>query len=299
MLTASFSLQRFLPTADLQSFVKDVVFMHDARPLETPPERLLPDGDFMLIINLENGYIAQNPAGDFHAGKAATAYVHAHAQGAFYLRKTGAYRGITVHLTPDGMHRLLRISLSELPLNSIFTLEELMGKWGQELAERLCECTSQATQLACLEQQLRQRFHQSAERVAPITPVLNLVAQQQGKINVETLAETFFISRKTLERKFLQQVGVTPKHYLRMIRFRNAYTQLSLGNFQEMMDLVVENGYFDQMHMIKDFKQFVGKTPTELIKSPDFQQAFYHVQYRKLTNQQQCMSSAPPALTFL
>ncbi|MFN7118782.1 MAG: helix-turn-helix domain-containing protein [Saprospiraceae bacterium] len=299
MLTASFSIQRFLPSVDLQPFVKDFIFIYDARPLEIPPERLLPDGNFMLVINLENGYIAHTSVGNYHAEKAATAHVHAHAQGAFYLRKTGIYRGITVHLTPDGMHGLLQSSLNELPLNAVFNLEELCVKWGRELAARLCACTSQQAQLTCLEQLLRQKLNSSFGHVTPMSPLLNWIEQRQGQVNVQTLAETFFISRKTLERKFLQQVGISPKQYLRMIRFRHAYTQLSLGNFQEMMDLVVENGYFDQMHMIKDFKQFIGKTPTELIKSPDFQQAFYHVQYRKLANLSFAPTSTAPALTVL
>lgn len=282
MLTASFSLQRFLPMVDLQPFVKDFIFIHDTRPLSIPSERLLPDGNFMLVINLENGYIAQNAGGVYHAEKTANGYVHAHAQGAFYLHKTGAYRGITVHLTPDGMHRLLRASLSELSLNSIFTLEELFGKWGRELKDRMCACASQQAQLACLEQLLRKKFESSFWNPT-IEPMLNWAEQQHGNVNVQTLAETFFISRKTLERKFLQQVGITPKQYLRMIRFRNTYTQLSLGNFREMMDLVVENGYFDQMHMIKEFKQFLGTTPSELLKSPDFTQPSYHTQYRRLS----------------
>lgn len=278
-------MQRFLPSVDLQPFVKDFIFMNDARPLGTLPERLIPDGDFLLAINLENGYIAQHPMNTYAATLPATGYLHAHAQRAYYLHKTGHYRGIALHLTPDGMYQLLRTSLFELPLDSIFTTEELFGKWGKDLAERLCECATPKAQLAYLEQQLRQKLNKNHWNGESMMSILNWVGQHHDKVSVQNVAEHFFISRKTLERRFLQRVGVTPKQYMRMIRFRNAYTQLSLHNYHEMMDLVEENGYFDQMHMIKDFKQFIGATPSELLKSPNFMQPSYHTQYRRLSTE--------------
>ncbi len=279
-------MQRFLPAVDLQPFIKDFIFINDARTNETPPERFMPDGDFMLVLNLENGYLAQHDNRLYDAQKSAVGYLHTHAHSAFYLHKPSSYRGIALHFTPEGMYHLLRASLFELPLNAIFTFEELMGNWAKDLAERLCECPSQQAQLDYLERQLRQRFNQRIWSSDSIMPILNWIEQKQSKINVQEIAAHFFISRKTLERKFLQRVGLTPKHYLRMIRFRNAYTQLSLSRYHEMMDLVVENGYFDQMHMIKDFKHFVGATPAELAKSANFLASSYHAQYRQLENQQ-------------
>lgn len=280
-------MQRFLPMADLQPFMKDFIFIKDARPSESPPERLLPDGNFMLVINLQNGYLVQNATRTFSAEKSVTGYLHGHSSSAFYLHKTAVYQGIALHFTPDGLYHLLRTSLHELPMDAIFTTEELFGKWGKELATHLWECSTPEAQIACLERLLQQKFRKVGYINQPIMPILNWIEQYKGNLSVEALATQFFISRKTLERRFLQRVGLPPKQYLRIIRFRHAYTQLCLGDYKEMLDLVAENGYFDQMHMIKEFKQFVGFTPTELLEKSDLAQQLYHNAYRTLEHQEE------------
>lgn len=280
-------MQRFIPAADLQPFVKDFIFVKDARPSDAAPERLLPDGNFMLVLNLQNGYVAQNATRTFGAEKAVTGYLHGHASSAFYLHKTTVYQGIVLHFTPDGLYHLLRSSLHELPMDAIFTTEELFGKWGKELTARLCECATPQIQLAFLEKILRQKFYKVGYMSKPIMPILNWIEQYKGNVSVQTLADQFFVSRKTLERRFLQRVGLSPKHYLRIIRFRNTYTQLCLGNYEGMLDLVAENGYFDQMHMIKEFKQLGGLTPSELLEASDFPKQLYHNAYRMLEHQEQ------------
>lgn len=280
MLTASFSMQRFLSAGDLQPFVKDFVFLEDARPLCAPPQQLLPDGNFMLVFNLEGGYLSEYPHHAQAATKAAVGYLHTHASSAFQLSKTGFYRGIALHLTPDGLYHLLRSSLCELPLDALLTTEELFGKWGRNLAEHLEEITSLKAQIAFLEQALRHKFANVRYRADSMSPFLDWIDAHHG--NVQEMATAFCMSRKTLERRFQQRIGLSPKQYSRMIRFRKAYTQLCIGNYAEMMDLVVENGYFDQMHMIKEFKQFVGTTPSVLINTAQQAQQSYHIAYRKL-----------------
>lgn len=282
MLTAPVSIQCFAAPIDLQPFVKDFIFIKDDRSNDAPPERLMPDGNFMLVLNLENGYTAANGDQQYAAEKSGMGYLHGHASGAFYLSKSAAYQGIALHFTPEGLYHLLRTSLQELPLDGIFTTEELLGKWGKDLVVRLQEQATTSQQIACLETLLRQKFRPVLSTEAGMMPVLSWIEQHKGMTTVQDLAATFCMSRKTLERRFQQRVGLPPKQYLRTIRFRHAYTRLCMGDFSAMMDLVVEHGYFDQMHMIKEFKQMVGRTPAELLKSADFQEQFYHLAYRKM-----------------
>lgn len=275
-------MQCFPLAPDLRVFVKDVVLLKDTNTLPVPPQRLLPDGNFMLVLNLENGYLTQMPDQTYEAGKTAVGYLHTQANSAFQLQKIGAYRGIILHFSPDGLYHLLRTSLADLPMNAILTTEELFGKWGKQLAERLCEFSTPTLQIAFLEKELRHKFNKVGYTTDAMTPLLAWIEEKKGKASVQAMAEAHCMSRKTLERRFQQRVGILPKQYLRIIRFRHAYSQLCLGKYHEMMDLVVDNGYFDQMHMIKEFKQFVNTTPAELAKANQQLQQSYHAEYRKL-----------------
>jgi AraC-like DNA-binding protein len=59
-------------------------------------------------------------------------------------------------------------------------------------------------------------------------------------------------------------VGVTPHHYLRILRFRGAVRFLRERRLEKMSDLASELGYADQSHFIKEVKAFSGYTPTAL-----------------------------------
>jgi AraC-like DNA-binding protein len=75
------------------------------------------------------------------------------------------------------------------------------------------------------------------------------------------LAEDVNMSQKHLERLFQRYVGHTPKTYARIARFQGALGSMTLSQGMDAVDLVSRFGYFDQAHLINDFKQFTGVTP--------------------------------------
>ncbi|MDX1940363.1 MAG: AraC family transcriptional regulator [Saprospiraceae bacterium] len=282
MLSTDFSMQFFPAAQDLQPFVKDFIAVSDRRPIGIAGERFLPDGNFMLVINLENGYLTKNAEHSSSIQEVAKGYLHTHQQRAYYLHRNGDYRGIVVHFTPEGMYHLLHSSLSELPLNAVFEVETLFGKWSKNLVEQLLEYASPAQQVAYLEQIFRKKLSITGLNDKTIPNLIQWINKLHGNISVEEIAQKAHTSRKTLERHFQQRVGLNPKQYLRTIRLRRAYTQLCMGQPNDIMDLVLDNGFYDQTHLIKEFKRFIGLTPTGLLKSPDFSTQSYHTLYRSL-----------------
>ncbi len=67
-----------------------------------------------------------------------------------------------------------------------------------------------------------------------------------------------------LGRTFAHHVGVTPKTFARVMRFRRA---IELGKRQQWADVAAELGYFDQSHLIADFREFAGETPVPFFLS--------------------------------
>ena len=84
--------------------------------------------------------------------------------------------------------------------------------------------------------------------------------KDDGQCTVDDLAREAGISTRQLDRLMLANVGVTPKLFLRMLRFRKA---IALHDRQQSwVDIAAQCGYHDQSHMVREFKQFAGESPT-------------------------------------
>ena len=72
-------------------------------------------------------------------------------------------------------------------------------------------------------------------------------------------------SRKQLINRFRQHIGLPPKLAARVIRFSHAVRLLQESEERNWMDIAFDAGYYDQSHLIRDFLEFTGSTPTEYI----------------------------------
>jgi AraC-like DNA-binding protein len=70
---------------------------------------------------------------------------------------------------------------------------------------------------------------------------------------------------RTLERMYNKYVGVSANTYGTLNRFHKSLNQLLYTDYSKLSDLAFDNGYFDQMHFIKEFKRFAGNTPKNFI----------------------------------
>jgi AraC-like DNA-binding protein len=85
-----------------------------------------------------------------------------------------------------------------------------------------------------------------------------------GVTSIDTIAARIGTTRQHLGRLFSQHVGVAPKTFARIIRFRHA---LRLGRHHAIADVAAQLGYSDQSHLIADFREFSGTTPVPFFLS--------------------------------
>lgn len=83
-----------------------------------------------------------------------------------------------------------------------------------------------------------------------------------GQIKVNELAGILGVSTRTLERKFFEILGLSPKQFIRFVRFQNTVEKLKrIHQFRTYADLAHESGYSDQPHFIREFKSLSGMSP--------------------------------------
>ncbi len=96
---------------------------------------------------------------------------------------------------------------------------------------------------------------------------VNYLLVSNGSLTIKDLADKLNTTVRTLQRKFAVQVGLSPKKFAKIIQFQASMSQLSEADFSKLSDIVYENGYADQSHFIRNFKQFAGQKPSRFKKS--------------------------------
>jgi transcriptional regulator GlxA family with amidase domain len=106
------------------------------------------------------------------------------------------------------------------------------------------------------------------ERPAPALDhaVASLLARR-GPVPVEGLAHELGISRRQLERAFRRRTGMTPMQLGRVIRFQNVFRALPESG-GDWVSVALDCGYYDQSHLIRDFREFAGESPSAFLREP-------------------------------
>lgn len=94
-----------------------------------------------------------------------------------------------------------------------------------------------------------------------IDRALELIDRNSGLVPIETLASTLGLSRRQLERRFLDVVGMPPKAYAGIRRWQHALVLLRMQPTLPLATLALNAGYSDQSHMTREFRCLVGQPP--------------------------------------
>jgi AraC-like DNA-binding protein len=89
------------------------------------------------------------------------------------------------------------------------------------------------------------------------------IEEGAGEIDLAALAAELGLGRRQLERRFGDQVGIGPALLAAVFRFRRVFDLIEHDGSRPWTDAALAAGYFDQSHFIRDFRRFVGCTPSE------------------------------------
>lgn len=97
-----------------------------------------------------------------------------------------------------------------------------------------------------------------------ITYAVKKIYSLKGNIGIHQLAEETGYSTRYLRKQFQEHVGIPPKLFSNIVRFQHSLYMLTKRNNCTIWDVINENGYHDQAHLIKEFKKFASITPNQL-----------------------------------
>jgi AraC-like DNA-binding protein len=180
------------------------------------------------------------------------------------VESDGEQHGVELRLTPLGAHMLLGMPMHELA-DLVVPLEAALGRTGAELPERLSEAPTWEARFAVLDRLLARRLEAARAPAAGVEHAWWRLVGTHGATPVERLAEEVGWSRRHLFARFREHTGLPPKVFARILRFQRAAALMARPDGPSLCEIALDCGYYDQAHLNRDFREFAGRTPTELM----------------------------------
>lgn len=179
------------------------------------------------------------------------------------LEYAGQINMISVVFNPIGVRAFFNLPINKLN-NLRVTAGDLEDKELAELEYSLTDTEDDDLCILFIEQFLLKRLCRIAEHnLKRIETTIRLI--NSGQTDVALLADAACLSTKQFQRVFSEYVGSNPKEFSRTIRFQKVLHTLETKPQISLTTLAYECGYFDQSHMIKDFKALSGYSPNEYL----------------------------------
>ncbi|MFO7657860.1 MAG: helix-turn-helix transcriptional regulator [Bacteroidales bacterium] len=178
-----------------------------------------------------------------------------------YLHASKKIENLVITFKPGGFSRIFNRSAFDL-LNRVVDLDELVSSDVMNKLHNLTQTAAIEERIAKLNDLLIFLLENStfSSRKSHIE-VLEYIHQSNGNISLNDIGEITQVTPRTIERSFQVNVGISPKEYIRIVRFNSIFRFLLENRFEDWSDIVHRFGYFDQSHFIHDFKAVTGFTP--------------------------------------
>jgi len=241
-----------------------------------PRVRILPSGTNELVINLSEDEIRIYDSGQPERCQRFPGIVVAGTYaGALDIDPMQHASMMGVHFKPGGAFPFLGAAVGELA-NSHLALEVLWGRSAIELREKLCSAVTSQKRFQILEETLTDRLRCLSEHPA-VSLALDIFGPAGIGDSVRAVAKRVGLSQRHFIQVFTAQVGLTPKLFCRVLRFQHARDAVDQTAPLNWAQLALACGYYDQSHMIDDFRAFSGLSPTEYLYVRDKRLSRDHV----------------------
>lgn len=177
---------------------------------------------------------------------------------------TGNIDMIFVVFHPYAARIFFQIPINEFHKKNI-SISEIGDPALKELEKQVADTMDDSRSIGLIERFLISRLHSfsayNVKRVAATVQEIN----QQSQTSISQLSQIACLSNKQFNRVFTEYVGTNPKEFIRIVRMQRALYLLQLHPDRCFAQIACECGFYDQSHLIKEFKTFSGYTPTEYL----------------------------------
>lgn len=193
---------------------------------------------------------------------------------AFVYGQLDRYRDITCDAGTEMLIIVFQpygfFSLSGIPADE--TKAQIIDAWLifglhiSSLTDALRSATSYTESISAIESCFYALLKNNQNKTNQLGVVIKTIIQARGQLTVSDLQGLTGQSERQLQRNFHKVIGTSPLKYLQIVRLHHFLSLIRTANKEESLTMAsLESGYYDQPHLIHNFKQFTGLTPTQYL----------------------------------
>ncbi len=174
---------------------------------------------------------------------------------------------IKVAFHPTGTFRLLGINMEK----TINTGLDATSFWGDEVMQifaKMKATDSYDEMIRLLSAFLEKKSQQDCRAEEPIDSIAIRMLDATNKHSLEEWASISCLSLRQFERNFKTRVGISPKLFIRIVRFENAMKIKNDSSGKSWAEIALESGYTDSSHILREFKEFAEFPPSDFYLKP-------------------------------
>ncbi|RKQ49923.1 helix-turn-helix protein [Roseivirga pacifica] len=255
--------QTYQPHSDLAPLVNCYWTLEVPGDMEAPKQRMIPDGCIEMCFILGDDIKRFTSESTFALQP--RAMVIGQITKPYYVQPTGYVNAFSVRFYPYGFANFISKPLRQLadkdtPLTDLFDEKE-----AKALEQAIIEAANTEARIAVLEKFLLGKLSDQSVIDTIVKSTIDVLSQTKGKEAINSILKDAPSKRRNLERKFSNQVGISPKQLGKIIRLQAALKLILNNTNQKLTQVAYESEYYDQAHFIKDFKEFTGTNPKEYL----------------------------------
>jgi AraC-like DNA-binding protein len=254
--------QEIQPPEHLQDYIRSFwVFECDSTAGQYGSFRLAADGNPGLIFqHLEMGTFQKE-------GKMLPPlFLYGQATSSYEVQMSGRFNTIGIYFYPNALKAVFGIDATVLT-NSCISPSQIAARQERDITEQLLNTATTSQQIDLICEYLWDKIRQNsllADKL--IRYAVSQLISSDGHVSLDSILKNLPLSPRNFERRFLRQVGITPKLFQRICQFQGSVSDLENGSYGKLSDIAFENGYADQSHFIRSFKEFAGLSPGQYQK---------------------------------
>ncbi|RAJ31039.1 helix-turn-helix protein [Pedobacter cryoconitis] len=172
---------------------------------------------------------------------------------------------IAVCFYPGMAYKFIQIPMYVLS-DTTAALSDIWGSISTQIEDEIAESSNNEVRVSLLQKYLLRELANDKNNLQ-IAHCLRQVQLSGGLIPLGKLVNDTGFSQRHLSRKFQEYVGLSPKEYLRVSRFIFSLGHLKKYPLCSLTEVAYKSGYYDQAHFIRDYKDYTGYTPGQVVQA--------------------------------
>lgn len=251
----------FQPHSDLKSLISCYWTLEVPAENETQRQRIVPDGCIEMAFILGDDIKRYTSEDTFILQP--RAMVLGQTIEPFFIEPTGYVNTFAVRFYPYGFANFVTVPIRmlanrETPIEMLFE-----KKTAKKLEQEIIRATNTKQRIEIIERFLLKKLCERSTVDNIVRTTIDTLISTKGSTSISNILKEDPSKRRQLERKFVRQIGISPKQLSKVIRLQSALKMLLNEEGESLTNIAYESEYYDQAHFIRDFKEFTGISPKE------------------------------------